>query len=98
MRDESSDSNVDVSVIPSQHKVTQQILSHCQVFLESRKDLDLKLMFAGSCHTEQLILCSQQCIEDTVEDSVLRTEKTGLESQEEDVPISPPNVSPPSSR
>jgi hypothetical protein len=28
VRDESSASNADVAVIPSQHKVTQQILSH----------------------------------------------------------------------
>ena len=28
VRDESSDSNVDVAVIPSQSRVTQQILSH----------------------------------------------------------------------
>ena len=32
VRDESSDSNVDVVVIPSQHRVTQQILSHWQPF------------------------------------------------------------------
>jgi hypothetical protein len=36
--------------------------------------------------TEQLSLRSQQSIVATVEDSVLRTEMTGLESQEEDVP------------
>ncbi len=42
MRDESSDSNADVAASPSQHKVTQQILSHWQPFL------DLKLMFASS--------------------------------------------------
>ena len=39
VRDESSASNTDVVVIPSQDKVTQQILSHCQPFW------DLKLMF-----------------------------------------------------
>jgi hypothetical protein len=36
--------------------------------------------------TEQLNLLSQQLIVDTVEDSVLRTEMTGLESQKEDAP------------
>jgi hypothetical protein len=65
---------------PSQHKVTQQLLSHWQPFR------DLKLMFSGSRHAEQLNLRSQQRIVATVEDSVLRTEMTGLESQEEDVP------------
>ena len=43
---------------------------------------DLKLMFVGSCHDEQLSWCSQQHIVATVEDSVLRTEMPGLESQE----------------
>jgi hypothetical protein len=43
-------------------------------------------MFVGSLRDEQLSLYSQQCIVATVEDSVLRTEMTGLESQEEDVP------------
>jgi hypothetical protein len=42
VRDENSASNADVAVIPSQHRVTQQILSHWQAFR------DLKLMFAGS--------------------------------------------------
>ncbi len=36
--------------------------------------------------TEQLSLRSQQRIVATVEDSVLRTEMAGLESQEEDAP------------
>jgi hypothetical protein len=80
LRDESSASNADVTAIPSQHRVTQQILSHWQPFR------DLKLMFAGSRHAEQLCLRSQQRIVDTVEDSVLRTEMTDLESQEEDAP------------
>ncbi len=80
MRDESSASNADVAAIPSQHKVTQRILSHWQPFL------DLKLMFAGSRRSEQLSLRSQQRIVATVEDSVLRTEMAGLESQEEDAP------------
>ena len=42
VRDESSVSNDAVTVIPSQHRVTRQILSHWQPFL------DLKLIFAGS--------------------------------------------------
>jgi hypothetical protein len=80
VRDESSASNADVAAIPSQLKVTQQILSHWQPFL------DLKLMFAGSRRAEQLSLRSQQRIVATFEDSVLRTEMAGLESQEEDAP------------
>jgi hypothetical protein len=43
-------------------------------------------LFAGSRRAEQLSLRSQQRIVATVEDSVLRTEMTGLESQEEDAP------------
>jgi hypothetical protein len=43
-------------------------------------------MFAGSRRAEQLSLRSQQRIVSTVEDSVLRTEMVGLESQEEDDP------------
>ena len=43
-------------------------------------------MFVGSRRVEQLTLRSQQCIVATVEDSVLRTEMTDLESQEEDAP------------
>ena len=78
--DESSASNADVTVIPSQLRVTQQILSHWKPFR------DLKLLFAGSRLAEQLSLHSQQRIVATVEDSVLRTEMTGLESQEEDAP------------
>jgi hypothetical protein len=80
--DECSASNADVTVIPSQHRVTQQILSHWQPFQ------DLKLMFAGSRRAQRLSLHSQQRIVATVEDSVLRTEMTGLESKEEDVPKS----------
>ncbi len=44
MWDENSVSNAAVTVIPSQCRVTQQILRHWQSFL------DLKLMFPGSCH------------------------------------------------
>jgi hypothetical protein len=77
---ESSASNADAAVIPSQHRVTQQQLSHWQPFQ------DLNLMFPGSRRVEQLRLRSQQRIVTTVEDSVLRTEMTGLESQEEDDP------------
>jgi hypothetical protein len=43
-------------------------------------------MFAGSRRAQQLNLHSQQRIVPTVEDSVLRTEMTDLESQEEDDP------------
>ncbi len=80
MWDESSVSNDDVTVIPSQPRVTQQILSHWQPFR------DLKLMFPDSCRAEHLSLRSQQRIVVTVEDSVLRTEMGVLESQEEDAP------------
>jgi hypothetical protein len=63
-----------------QDKVLSVVLS----FLIHNK----QLMFPVSCHTEQLNLCSQHRIVNTVEDSVLRTEMTGLESQEEDTPKS----------
>ncbi len=78
VRDENSVSIADVVVIPSHHKVTQQILNHWKSFL------DLKLTFMVSCHAEQLRLRSQQHIVSTIEDSVLRTEMTDLKSQEED--------------
>ncbi len=80
MRDESSASTADAVVIPSQHKVTAQILSHWQPFI------DLKLSYAGSRRAEQLSLRLQQRIVATVEDSVLWTEMAGLESQEGDAP------------
>jgi hypothetical protein len=80
VRDESSASNTDATVIPSQHRVTQQILSHWQPFQ------DLKLILAGSHRAEQLSFRSQQRVVATVEESVLKTEMTGLESHEEDAP------------
>jgi hypothetical protein len=43
-------------------------------------------MFAGSRRAEQLSLRSQQRVVATVEESVLKTEMEGLESQEEDAP------------
>ena len=64
-RDESSVSNAGVAVIPSQFKVTQQILLHWQPFR------DLSLEFVGSRRAEQLSLRSQQRIVATVEDSTL---------------------------
>ena len=72
-RDENSASNTGVATIPSQFKVTQQILRH-------------KLKFVGSRRQEQLSSLCQQRIVTTVEESVLRTEMAGLESQEEDDP------------
>ena len=66
--------------IPFQHRVTMQILKHWQPFW------DLKLTFAVSHRAEQLYLHTQQYIITTDEDSVLRTEMTNLESQEEDAP------------
>ncbi len=47
---------------------------------------DLNLKFVGSRRHEQLRSRSQQRIVATVEESVLRTELTDLESQEEDTP------------
>jgi hypothetical protein len=79
-RDETSVSNTGVAAIPSQFKVTQQVLLKWQPFR------DLKLKFVGSRRQEQL---SSYCLQDvvaTVEESVVRTEMTGLESQEEDAP------------
>ena len=69
-----------VAAIPSQLKVTKQILFHWQPFR------DLKLKYVGSRQAEQLSLRSQQRIVATVEESVLVTEMAGLESQEEDAP------------
>jgi hypothetical protein len=66
--------------IPSQHRVTQQIIQHWQPFQ------DLKQTFAVSRRAEQLRLRTQQRIIATAEDSVLRTEMANLESQEEDAP------------
>jgi hypothetical protein len=43
-------------------------------------------MFAGSRRAEQFSLSSQQRLVATVEESVLKTEMAGLESQEEDDP------------
>jgi hypothetical protein len=47
---------------------------------------DLKLKFVGSRRQEHLSSLCQQRVVPTVEESVLRTEMTGLESQEEDDP------------
>jgi hypothetical protein len=80
VRDERSVSNDDVTVMPSQFKVTKQILLHCQ---SSR---DLKLKYVGSRQVEQLNSRSQQLVVATVEESVLKTEMTDLESQQEDPP------------
>ena len=66
--------------IPVQHRVTMQILKHCEPFR------DLKLTFVVSRRAEQLRLRTQQRIIASAEDSVLRTEMTNLESQEEDAP------------
>ncbi len=75
VRDESSASNADVTVIASQFKVTKQILLHWQPFR------DLKLEYVGSRQAEQLSLRSQQRVVATVEESVLQTEMADLESQ-----------------
>jgi hypothetical protein len=80
VRDESSVSNADDTVMPTQFKVTKQILLHWQTFR------DLKLKYVGLRQTEQLSSCSQQRVVTTVEESVLKTEMAGLESQEEDAP------------
>ncbi len=78
--DENSASNVAVTALPSQFKVTKQILLHWQPFR------DLKLKYVGSRQAEQLSSRSQERVVATVEESVLKTEMTGLESQEEDAP------------
>ncbi len=65
-------SNADATAIPSQYRVTQQILSHWQPFQ------DLKLMFSGSHRTEQLSLYSKQRVVTTVEESVLKKEMQTL--------------------
>jgi hypothetical protein len=80
VRDERSCSTVGVPAIPSQFKVTQQILFHWQPFR------DLRFKFVGSRRVEKLSLHSQQYIVSTVEESVLRMEMVGLESHEEDDP------------
>ena len=64
--DENSASNGDTDVIPSQHRVTQQLLNHWKTFQ------DLKLILVVSRRAEQLSLNSQQRIVATVEDPVLR--------------------------
>jgi hypothetical protein len=66
--------------MPSQFKVTKQILLHWQPFR------DLKLKYVRSRQTEQFSSSSQQRVVATVEESVLKTEMTDLESQEEDAP------------
>ncbi len=72
------DSNV--AAIPTQNRLTHQILSMWQHFK------DLKQTFAVSRRAEQLRLREQQRVVATVEYSVLGTEMASLESQEEDAP------------
>ena len=67
-----------VVVIPTQHRVTQQILSRWQPFK------DLKQTFAVSRRAEQLRQRVQQRVVATVEDSSLHTEIENLESDEGD--------------
>jgi hypothetical protein len=77
--------------IPSQHRVTMQILHHWQPFR------DLKLTFAVSRRAEQLHLRSQQRILATAEDSVLRTEMANLDEAWSAVsgrPFLPPPLDP----
>jgi hypothetical protein len=73
-------SNVAVTAIPAQNRVTLQILSMCQPFK------DLKQTFAVSRRVEQLRSRAQQRVVATVEDSVLRTEMENLEPEEDDAP------------
>ena len=68
-RDESSVCNAGVAVIPSQFRVTQQILLHWQPFR------DLKLKFVGSLCPEQLSLRSQHRIVTTEECSLLQADE-----------------------
>ena len=74
-------SNVAVTVIPAQNRVTLQILNHCQPFSDLKKQV-----FVDCRRAEQLLFRVQENIVSTVEDFVLRTEMTSLESQEEHVP------------
>jgi hypothetical protein len=87
VRDEDA-SNVAVTAIPAQNRVTLQILRMCQPFK------DLKQTFAVSRRVEQLRLRAQQRVVATVEDSVLRTEMENLESEEEDAPGGSFGISP----
>ena len=87
VRDESSASNDDVPVIPSHLRITHQILSHWETFR------DLKTRLTVSRRVEQLSLRCQQRTVATVEDSVLRTEMTGLESLEESCKRMTPSAS-----
>jgi hypothetical protein len=75
---EISVSKADVTVIPSQFKVTKQILIHGKPFRTLKN--------VGSRPAEQLMWPSQQRIVATVEESVLKSEMTDLESREEDDP------------
>ena len=68
--------------IPSQVRLTHQILQHWQSFR------DLKQTFVVSSRVEQLRLRVQQRVVATTDDSVLRTEMDDLEPQEEDDPRS----------
>ncbi len=73
-------SNAAVTALPSQFKVTKQILLHWQPFR------DLKLKYVGSRQAERLSSHSHQRVVATVEESVLKTDMARLESQEEDAP------------
>jgi hypothetical protein len=66
-------SNVAVTAIPVQNKVTLQIRQPFK---------DLKETFTVSYRVEQFHLRTQQCVVTTVEDSVLHTEMENLESEE----------------
>ena len=68
-----------VVVIPTQVRVTQQILSRWYPFK------DLKQTFVVSHREEQLCQRVQQRVVPTVEDSALHTEMENLESEGEDV-------------
>ena len=81
-------SNVAVTAIPAQNRVTLQILSMWQPFK------DLKQTFAVSRRVKQLRLRAQQRVVATVEHSVLRTEMENLESEEEDAPGGSFGISP----
>jgi hypothetical protein len=70
-----------VTVIPVQNRLTQPILIMFQHF-----NKDLKQSFVVSHRTDQFPFRAQQRVVTTVEDSILRTEMTSLESQEEDTP------------
>jgi hypothetical protein len=72
--------------VPQQQEVDPLSFPQLNGLFEASFARDESSASTGSRRVEQLNLHSQQSIVDTVEESVLRMEMTGLESQEEDAP------------